>query len=474
MLLRLRNYFNQLFLVDPRSYRLFCILIGITSLWDVFSRFPEAVPFYSSSGILSDQFLVEAYKYKISWSINLLFRTAVMQQVLLLFQAVVSLAMITNRFNRVVNLTLWILVMSRQIANPYVLSAGDELLRHLLFWSCFLAPPKKEPNEINAGAIALAIQLLSIYYFSALMKTSPSWRTDGSALGMAISLESFSYPFVRNLLKFPELLKTLSIFTWYLELLTPILFILSAASKYARLGFVLVMIGFHLTLACTFRLGYFPFVCITGWCLWLPETFWDKLKISISEATLRLHRPKVEQITKQLPQAVCLYLILFNLGINFRTSQEKPFYPGAFLNGVGDFFYMWQKWGMFAPMPSIDDGWNSFEAVLTDGTKIKVNGRGGPADGTLFQESANDRPLDLADSYRTIGWRSFLYSLHQSETETIMIESYLDYLCRQVVIKNPYLPIEAIDFSYNVEWTKADQTKKAPEKEPVLNYRCSK
>lgn len=474
MLLRLRNYFVQLFQVDPRSYRLFCILIGITSLWDVFSRFPEAISFYSSAGILSNQFLVEAYKYKISWSVNLLSRTGAMQQTLLLFQAVVSLAMITGRFGRVVNLTLWILVMSRQIANPYVLSAGDELLRHLLFWSCFLAPPKKESSGLNAGAIALAVQLFSVYYFSAIMKTSPSWRTDGSALGMAISLESFSYPFVRDLLKFPEILKTLTIFTWYLELLTPILFILSAASKHARLGFVLVMIGFHLTLACTFRLGYFPFVCISGWCLWLPEIFWRKLKISVSEATPRLRFLKAEQIINQLSQGVCIYLIFFTLGINFRTSQEKPFYPGAFLNGVGDFFYMWQKWGMFAPMPSIDDGWNTFEAILTDGTKIKVNGRGGPADGTLLPESVSDRPVDLGEAYKTIGWRSFLYSLHQSETETIMIESYLDYLCRKVIEKNPDLPITAIDFFYNVEWTKADQTKKPPEKEPVLSYHCSR
>lgn len=468
MLSRLNHFFARLFYVDPRAYQIFLFLLGATSLWDVVSRFQEASPFYSSEGLLSDQYIAESIFNKLILPLNFLNRTAQFQQLLMLLQAIISLAIMAGYRSRLMCALLWVFLASRQVANPYVLSAGDEFLRHLIFWSCFLKAPSNSKNEINIGAVALGLQTISVYFFSAMMKTSPAWRTDGTAIGMAISLESFTYPFSRSLLAFPDTLKSLTVTTWYLELLVPLLFLLGAFSQKLRLLLALIMIGFHLTLFATFRLGSFPLISATGWLLWLPSEFWNTAKIKMTQ----FKAANTSKVLERLLTGLGIYLALFTLAINHRMSIEQPFNAGTFLNNVGDIFQLWQKWGMFAPMPSIDDGWNSFEGILTDGTRVSINGRGGPEDGTLFKNLGTNRPVDLGASYRSIGWRTFLYALHQSETNTKVIESYLDYLCLRTMKINPNLKLDSIDFFYNVEWTRANQTKAPAEKAFVINHYC--
>jgi len=323
------------------------------------------------------------------------------------------------------------------------------------------------------GALALAAQIASVYFFSALLKTSSAWRADGRALEMALRIESFTYPFARNLLDYSALLKPLTVATWYLELLVPILFVTSIVSKLTRLGFISTMIFFHLVLACTFRLGVFPFVCIAGWCLWLPGLFWNQFSFTSAVSPIKESASRSNKVLGIVFQAACFYLLLFTLGINFKTTTERPIVISPFLNFTATFFQLWQKWGMFAPMPSIDDGWNRFEAILDDGKKVIINSRGGPADGEILVDPTLDRPNDLGASYRSVGWRTFLYSLQYSETSNNLRSSYLEYLCHRFSDKNPDLTIQSIDFSYNVEWTKQDLSKGLSENVFISNHPCA-
>jgi hypothetical protein len=83
------------------------------------------------------------------------------------------------------------------------LQGGDDMLRLLLFWAIFL--PWGERYSIqkkssyanhyfdwaNIGYILLPV---SVFFFSALLKTSPEWRTEGTALYYALSLDQIRMP----------------------------------------------------------------------------------------------------------------------------------------------------------------------------------------------------------------------------------------------------------------------------------------
>jgi hypothetical protein len=471
---KLKSFLSSVFTIDPRSYRLFLIFLGALSLWDISVRFPEVTTFYSSEGILSDQAFRSHYEQDILWSFSFISRSILFQQILLLIQAILSLALIFGRFPRVLCLAIWILTASRHVSNPFVLSAGDELLRHLFFWSCFLSTPKTK--GLNAGAIALGVQLTAVYFFSALMKTSSVWRSNGIALEMALKLESFAHPFTKILLEFPTFLRVSTVGAWYLELLAPLFFVVTSLTKRGRLTFVLIMICFHLFLAGTFRLGYFPFVCIAGWVLWLPRNFWDFLPARRTEASEASETTENRNWFDIGLKILCFYLLLFSIAINFKTSAEKRFYPGEFLVVVGNTFQLWQMWAMFAPVPSVDDGWNQFEAVLPDGTRKHLSAFGNSDDGQIIPENSklSGKPENLGAMYKSAGWKKFLYSMHQDDTKALIRDSYIEYLCRLAMKKNPGLVIDYIDYFYNVQWTKPDLTIAPPERLFIYNHSCPK
>ena len=87
-----------------------------------------------------------------------------------------------------------------------ILSAGDTLLRLLLFWAMFLplgarysvdAALDKNPSVprslCNLACAAILLQMTFMYFFSFILKDGSTWN-DGTALYYALSVDQLTRP----------------------------------------------------------------------------------------------------------------------------------------------------------------------------------------------------------------------------------------------------------------------------------------
>ena len=151
------------------------------------------------------------------------------QVLLFILSAVVALLLAAGYRTRLMSVLTWILLVSLINRNHFVLQAGDQLLVILSFWSMFLPlnvrwsidaamdeQNREDPNRailppdaahFSIATIAVILQVLYLYFFTALLKTDASWRSTFDAAYMAVSLEHFATPVGAFLSQFPALLK---------------------------------------------------------------------------------------------------------------------------------------------------------------------------------------------------------------------------------------------------------------------------
>jgi hypothetical protein len=129
--------FGELFGADLRSLAALRISLAFIVLMDLVARLPDMRVHYSDQGVFPRSLLVDSF-VRWRWSLNLINDTVEFQVFLLLAAIGAAMCMLLGFHTRVMVLAVWILVVSLQVRNPYVLSGADTLLRVLLFWSMFL------------------------------------------------------------------------------------------------------------------------------------------------------------------------------------------------------------------------------------------------------------------------------------------------------------------------------------------------
>jgi hypothetical protein len=177
------------------------------------------------------------------------------------------------------------------------MQGGDHLIRMLLFWGIFLplgacfsvdaarsADHPAPRRVLSPGTVAYILQLCIVYWFAAAWKWAPEWRTEGTAVYLALEVDSFTTRFGLFLLQFPELLRYLTYSSLYLETLGPVLLFLPFAVGLQRMLAIAAFTMFHIGLALTLDLGNFPWVCMAGWVALLPSSFWDKVQAQLGPA----------------------------------------------------------------------------------------------------------------------------------------------------------------------------------------------
>lgn len=134
----------------------------------------------------------------------------------------------------------------------------------------------------SAATAAYTFQIIFIYFFASMQKTSPEWRSEGSAVFYALSIEQFATPFGHFLLNFPPLLKILTFATLGLEQFGSLILLISPLlSPILRLLMVLGFMGMEGSFLLTMSIGIFPWVCMAALLGLLPSIFWDQIAIKL-------------------------------------------------------------------------------------------------------------------------------------------------------------------------------------------------
>jgi Vitamin K-dependent gamma-carboxylase len=203
---------------------------------------------------------------------------------------------------------VWVVLLSIQWRNPLVLNDGDVLLRLLLFWGMFLplgacwsvdralkaVPPRLSMRFLSLATVGLFMQVAFMYWFTAIQKSGPEWRSDGTAIYYALSLDQTVTPIGTYLLNFPELLEMLTLNTILLEAFGPFLLFFPLFTGPVRTGAVLAFMSLHFGIWLTMDIGIFPWISAFCMVCFLPGWFWDRA------AKLRTAFPKQLNIAHRL------------------------------------------------------------------------------------------------------------------------------------------------------------------------------
>jgi len=435
---QIRRWFRRVFEVDLRALAAFRILIGVILIWDLLVRSLDIEAHYTDAGVLPRTVLIDSYlSLRPYLSLHIMHGSTLFESLLFIAAGLCAAALLVGYRSRITCASCWFLTVSLHARNPLVLHGGDDILRMLLFWAMFVplgarwSVDRIRVSEIDSnarsvctpGTAGLMLQLLFMYFFSGLLKSHPSWRSEGTAVYLALSIDQFATPIARALLPYHGFLRLLTYSTLVLELGGPILALVSFIDLRLRTAIVVSFILFHIGLGMCLELGIFPVVCIAGWLVFVPGPVWDTLerrlgprlsrwRSAVSPRIAAFVSRQVEEIERR-PIALrssmegnvfaaffLVYIFLWNL----RTCDFDTFahiFPRS-LNGVGEAARVDQYWNLFAPYPSLEHGWYVADAHLRDGSEVDL---------LTGKPVTWDRPALVSATYRNERWRKYLMNL---------------------------------------------------------------
>ncbi|HZT83047.1 MAG TPA: HTTM domain-containing protein [Gemmataceae bacterium] len=420
--------------LDLRSLAVFRVGLGLLLLADLSVRAGDLEAFYTDAGVLPTAAVPNPW----ALSAHVLSGSFAFQAVLFALAAAFAAALLVGYRTGLATFASWFLLVSLHARNPVVLQGGDILFRLLLFWGIFLplgerfsvdAWRRREPGPrpvtaFSGATAALILQMCFVYWFGVALKSDPMWWRDGTAVYCALSLDQLATPLGQYLLNFPGLLQVFTFATLALEAVGPALLFVPFRNGPVRTLVVAAFLLFHLAaLQSCLVLGPFPYVCAVGWLALLPGWFWERSFVISAGRWLGRWLPAAGNIAeaKEGPPAVLgaprlmnvlsLALLAYVFLWNVRTVAPDRF-AGLTPRQAELPAYMFcldQKWGMFAPFPSTEDGWYVIEGELEDGRTVDLFRGGGPV--------RWDKPARVAADYPNERWRKYLMNLWLKEHE---------------------------------------------------------
>lgn len=392
---------------DSRSLALFRIGLAAVVLADLAIRSRGLATFYGDGGVLPRSLFPAPFPSP--WSLS---GSTAWAAVLFGAEAAAALALLFGLRPRAAAFVCWILLLSRQARNPFVLDGGDQLLRILLFWSLFLplgdafslrprGKRKERPETVfSVSWVAYVLQIVVIYVSSGLWKTGPAWHEDGSALAFALKTDYLVTPLGHALLAYPGLLRALTFATVALERWGTLLLVCPVATGPLRLAGVLALAALHLGIATVMRLGLFPFVDVVALLPFLPPLFWRAVNRRPAHAPSLPEEPAPADprraAARTLGDGLAVVCIVFVVAYTF--GQHLPgFGVPPFLSPLGGALGLEQRWSMFSS-PKMETSWHVLPGRLADGRAVDLL-RGGAL--------SWDKPRDPMSLYRSKAW--FLY-----------------------------------------------------------------
>lgn len=326
-----------LFGIDLRTLALFRILLAGVVIADLIGRARDLSAHYTDTGILPRADLIGHLG---QWQPSLHFASgSAAGQALLFFGAgLAALSLLVGYRTRAATVISWLFLVSLQARNELIAQGGDSLLSMLLFWGMFLPLGARasidaaldrtvaaEPNAYcSVATAALLIQCMSVYFFSALLKSGPAWIPDGTAVYYALHIDYLATPIAVWLRQFPGLMTALTYYVWYLELIGPWLMFSPFIHVPLRLVVMVLLISMHIGFFLCLEIGIFPFISIASLLAFTPGSVWDRL------ATMT-HSAKRDMLVYfdgpcEFCQKVCLILrsLLLLPGVRIQAAQEVP------------------------------------------------------------------------------------------------------------------------------------------------------
>lgn len=283
--------------IDLRSLALARVAVGIVLIIDWFYRFTNAFDFYTDAGLVPRGQAITNYTNPYYFSFLFTAGKPIYIYVIFLIGLLCYLGFTFGYKTKINNILSWMFFVSLSARTAVVSHAGDDLIRLCLFWFIFLPSHKSfsidsamenlnenktEPiapenrSVLSIASIAIVLQLVVMYVFTAVLKIHPIWNSEASAIYYALELDQFLTWFgviFRNLPFW--LLQFMTRVTFVAELIVPLFVFMPWKNSFFRSVAIATFVSFHFGLFSVFNLGNFPWMCMAYWLILTPPVFWD-------------------------------------------------------------------------------------------------------------------------------------------------------------------------------------------------------
>lgn len=480
----LKSGFRDLGVLDPRSLAFFRIMLGSVIVLDVALRLIDLQTFYTDFGVLPRSVVLEKYSPAARFSLLMSSGAGWFQALMLLITAVSGACLAAGYRTRLFAVISWVLLVSIQHRNPLIIQGGDVLFRIMVLFAAIL--PVDRVWTVGAGSrtvhqlrpsflhFAYVAQVACVYIVTGAAKyKNAEWRS-GLGLPYVLWLQQYT-TWLGDLLGSLPLfvLRAMNAGVLAAEILLPILLFVPWKVPRLRAICIAIMMGFHLAILVTLKVGLFSLLSITAWMPLLPKGFWEtlfsKLKGPFGPRVLEpeaspalLVAPAWQRMCKEWIGVMFLaYLLVWN------SSNILPLYRGAmrpdWLKQTALFLGIDQSWEMFSRAIAAD-GWFMIPAVRADGSLVDLFA------GVEYTGPRRPESLSAAfpgDRWRKY-WRNFLASDRQHQRM-----AFGRSLCRRSSQdRDLQRHIEALQIIYIREPIGVDGSHGPPEKILLWKHEC--
>lgn len=454
------------------------IAIGMVVLADLIIRATALREHYTSDGVLPVDLLLKFDEKPWRWSFHFLNDTFTYEALLFFINALFALLLIVGWRTKIITIVCWIFLVSLQNRNPFIQQSGDDFLRLVLFWGMFLPwgnfyslDAKKlmsgAKNYFSVSALGYMVLVASVYVFSAVHKSSPEWRTEGTALYYALSLDQLKVGIGDWLYQYPTLMKALTFFVYYyLEIIAPLLILVPYKNQNLRALAAFSLILLHAGIASSLYVGLFFVIGLSSSLGLLSSGIMDKLDEKITHAGIltstKFYAGKSPKLIKQITSAFLLFIFLFCFASNLGNLPKFKFVPDDRFIYLNNALKLDQFWGMFSPGVYKTDGWYVYRGIKSNDSIWDIYNNKPGLDLT--------KPKDIDKMYPTDRWRKFAEN-YQKNDFNFLRPYYCRYLIREWNKKHPDNNIEGLNIIFILEESLPDyKTKPIKQQNTCLCY----
>lgn len=288
--MRIGALLRLVFSCDLRSLALFRIMLAVALLYVAVIVAPDLTAFYSDAGVLPRAAQAEAQPFG-RLSLLMLSGSPWAARLVWLALVLAALALLVGWRARWAAFVAWLAMLSLAGRNGLIAQGGDVLLPLLLFWAMFLPVSavfsvdaaladedhREAPPVLSVATVGLLVQAVYVYVFGALLKTDPVWHQHGSAVWLAIHLDTFATPLAHWFRQFAALTFPLTLFVFLIELLAPCLLFFPDARLRVRTATLAFLAAMHVGFRLFLNIGHFWLASLASLSPFLPGAVWDAL-----------------------------------------------------------------------------------------------------------------------------------------------------------------------------------------------------
>lgn len=488
-------FFSKCYELSIKSLGLSRVCLGFCLFYGLLVTAFEIPSFYTDQSAIPRFAIRTLNNNDLIFSFNMLSGELWFQVLLFSIAILSSCFLILGFYTRISCFFCWALFLSIHNRATIIFDGGDDAMKLFLLCFCFLPVSRcfsvdsKLNNRLTyrpsiPASLLLIIQIGSIYFFSALLKSSERWFPQGSALYYTLELDTFTSYYGKLLLFFPNMLKFATLFVWCAEFILPPLLLLPFFHKQIRYLFVITFFLFHLGIILFMDIGLFPYTMISALVALLPGGFWQFKFMRDFEITLESYFSSIANFissrinlykfttkptfgSSKIASIFCIFIIFYITAWNLRTTDFVKYekYFKREYNWIGNCIGIGQYWPLFAPYPMTQGGWYMFVGFNKDGQEINILEKSKPV---------YERPFSTSNTYKNFRWKKYLinlwgknYSEHRKNLASYLCNSWNTTHQDKIFTLNIYYMLENVLPPENI------QHKTKPSKVLTWSESCS-